>query len=650
MKHLPVLLQPVVFALLSLSTLPGIAQPSNDELFTRLKETTEDSIRIATLLDLAYNHARTDIDKAIQFVDQAMALTQTSGLKRYLPFVSYNYALLFRNKGSFDTSLFHINQFIAHPVVQKDSMEMIKGLHTLTSIYYEQEDLEKTLQTAHNLLSVSKNTNTTSGQISALSFMALTMSDRNKIEDAIKTYKEAIELCISSGDSTRLANMYNNLAGTYLKAHDYDKAIEYYERTKEMDERDQYTWGLFNVHHNIGNVHIWREDYQKAQEHLQTAYQMQEKIGSTQELIMTAYKLGYVIAKNGNREKGISMLEKSLEDARTHNYRQYEEESLRYLSILSEDGKDPAKALAYYKDYKAISDTIWKTQLEAKTDELEVKYATAEQKANILALHNENQIKDLQLAKAARMRWGLLLSLFGIGLIAILIYRNLILKKKANYDLEQKNKIIEENLKEKSILLREIHHRVKNNLQIISSLLSLQSRSVDDESIKGAMKISQNRVRSMALIHQNLYQEQDLIGVDTKDYISSLTSSLWHSYNIEEERISLKTDIQQLKLDVDIMIPMGLILNELISNALKYAFVDGRSGSVAVSLHSLKDKLQLIVKDDGVGLPSPPRQEPSKTMGMKLIKAFTQKLKAKMEIKNDHGTEIIVDIPRAAAA
>ena len=216
-------------------------------------------------------------------------------------------------------------------------------------------------------------------------------------------------------------------------------------------------------------------------------------------------------------------------------------------------------------------------QLTAKTDELQIQYATTEREAQIANLDADNKLKDLKLAQASRIRLGLVLGIILLGIIAALVWRNSIIRKRSNADLRQKNKIIEDNLHEKEILLREIHHRVKNNLQIISSLLSLQSRNVDDSAVKDAMKAGQNRVHSMALIHQNLYQEGDLIGVNTRDYITKLTTSLWHSYNIEEERISLITDIDPLRLDVDIMIPVGLILNELISNALKYAFVDGRA-------------------------------------------------------------------------
>ncbi|MBK8500879.1 MAG: tetratricopeptide repeat protein [Saprospiraceae bacterium] len=543
-----------------------------------------------------------------------------------------------------------MNQFLESPYVQNDTLEIIKGLDLRTSIYYEQDNYDQTIDHAQRLFKLSERHQNSKGQISGLSFMALVLSDQSKSQEAIDIYLRVINICHETGDSSRLAATYNNLAGAYLNAREYSKSIEYYELTKSMDLKDNFTWGVFNDYHNIGNVYIWMQDYKEAYHNLQIAYDMQKKIGSIQELIMTAHKLGYVMAKTGQVTQGIQMLEESLDSARKNNYRTYEEQSLKYLSEIYAEQNQATKALQYYKDYKSVSDKIWMDQLAAKTDELQIQYATAEREGKIANLDADNKLKDLKLAQASRIRLGLVLGIILLGIIATLIWRNSIVRKRSNADLRQKNKIIEDNLHEKEILLREIHHRVKNNLQIISSLLSLQSRNVDDSAIKDAMKAGQNRVHSMALIHQNLYQEGDLIGVNTKDYITKLTTSLWHSYNIEEERISLVTDIDPLRLDVDIMIPVGLILNELISNALKYAFVDGKPGSVHISLQAENDNLKLVVKDDGPGFEQLASEKTKKSMGMKLIHAFTQKLRGQLEINSNGGTEVILRIPGRVAA
>lgn len=639
-----------ILSLYFLLPLPELPAQQPDNLKPFLSTEISDSARVKLLCDLAFEYSRKDIDQGLLYADSARDICLTKNLASEMPIVDYQYAILYRNKGDFEKSHQFLDQFLESPDIRNDTIELIKGLDLRTSIFYEQDNYDQTIDHAQRLFKLSERHQNSKGQISGLSFMALVHSDQHKSQEAIDMYLQAIDICHETGDSSRLAAMYNNLAGAYLKANDYSKSIEYYELTKSMDLRDNFTWGIFNCYHNIGNVYIWKEDYQEAYQNLQIAYEMQKKIGSTQELIMTAYKLGYVMAKTGQITQGIQMMEESLASARENNYRAYEEQALKYLSEIYAEQNQATKALLYFKDYKSVSDKIWMEQLAAKTDELQIQYATAERDAQITNLDADNKLKDLQLAQASKIRMGLLLGIILLGIIASLIWRNSIIRKRSNAELRQKNKIIEDNLMEKEILLREIHHRVKNNLQIISSLLSLQSRNVEDSVVKDAMKAGQNRVHSMALIHQNLYQEGDLIGVNTKDYIARLTTSLWHSYNIEEERISLVTDIDPLRLDVDIMIPMGLILNELISNALKYAFVDGRPGSVHISLQSENDNLKLVVKDDGPGFEQMTPEKTRKSMGMKLIHAFTQKLHGQLEINSIGGTEVVLRIPGKVAA
>jgi two-component sensor histidine kinase len=201
---------------------------------------------------------------------------------------------------------------------------------------------------------------------------------------------------------------------------------------------------------------------------------------------------------------------------------------------------------------------------------------------------------------------------------------------------KNKNVIIKKQADELQTLIKEIHHRVKNNMQIVSSLLDLQSLTIKDGQASEAVKESKNRVQSMALIHQNLYSEGNIKSIQMQDYIQSLALSLFDSYNIEKEKIKLKTNIEHLQLDVDTVIPIGLIVNELISNSLKYAFKGRQSGEVAVSLKQENKELVLKVSDNGNGFGKDWDSKPNNSFGYKLIKAFAQKLKAKLDIYNNN--------------
>jgi PAS domain S-box-containing protein len=202
---------------------------------------------------------------------------------------------------------------------------------------------------------------------------------------------------------------------------------------------------------------------------------------------------------------------------------------------------------------------------------------------------------------------------------------------------------VKASLKEKEVLLQEIHHRVKNNLQVISSLLSLQAGYIEDRQVLGALDDSQHRIRSMALIHQKLYQSADLAQIDFGDYIQDLAGYLFraqggHTRNIE---LNIQTDV--VHLNIDTAMPCGLILNELISNSLKHAFPNGRRGEIAVTcLCPAGDQIVLTVGDDGVGLPAGLDLQDTGTLGLELVKSLTEQLGGALQLNNIHGTEFSV--------
>ncbi len=202
---------------------------------------------------------------------------------------------------------------------------------------------------------------------------------------------------------------------------------------------------------------------------------------------------------------------------------------------------------------------------------------------------------------------------------------------------------IEESLKEKDVLLKEIHHRVKNNLQIIISLLNLQSGYIKDESTLKAVKDGQNRVRSMALVHEKFYQADELTEIDFGDYVEKLTQYIYQSYGDKTDRVKLLIDTDYVGLDMDTAMPSGLLVNELVSNAYKYAFPGNRSGEIKISLKKSGNKINLKISDNGVGLPSDFKMEGSESLGMQLIQALTDQLDGKLDLNVDKGTQFSIE-------
>lgn len=255
------------------------------------------------------------------------------------------------------------------------------------------------------------------------------------------------------------------------------------------------------------------------------------------------------------------------------------------------------------------------------------------------ALGRENILKADELVKEKKLR-QLLIG----GAVLLLLAGGIILFQ---YRKQRgKSLVIQKQSDDLQVLMKEIHHRVKNNLQVISSLLDLQSLTIADNQASEAVKEGKNRVQSMALIHQNLYSEGNIKGIKTKEYISNLLQSLCDSYNITNDKVKVRTQIDDLNLDVDTMIPLGLVLNELVSNSLKYAFKDGRSGELSIVLKEEPQHLLLKVSDNGIGYPEGMNAKEGRSFGMKMIRAFAQKLKAKLDIYNSNGAVVEMQITK----
>jgi PAS domain S-box-containing protein len=208
---------------------------------------------------------------------------------------------------------------------------------------------------------------------------------------------------------------------------------------------------------------------------------------------------------------------------------------------------------------------------------------------------------------------------------------------------------IKASLREKEALLKEIHHRVKNNLQVVTSLLGLQSRAATDEQTRRMFQESQDRIHSMALLHESLYQSNNLSMIDFPDYIRQLASHLFHSYGVHADRIHLRTNLDELYLNLDSAVPCGLIINELVSNSLKYAFPDGREGEVRIELHEHSDsQARLVVADNGIGLRSDIDWVTARSLGLRLVRSLAEQLGAKIEVKSNAGTEVQLTFAAAA--
>ncbi|TAK79202.1 MAG: hypothetical protein EPO11_00455 [Gammaproteobacteria bacterium] len=204
---------------------------------------------------------------------------------------------------------------------------------------------------------------------------------------------------------------------------------------------------------------------------------------------------------------------------------------------------------------------------------------------------------------------------------------------------------LQHSLAEKEALLKEVYHRVKNNLQVMSSLLHLQIETTHDNLAKKVLTESERRIRAMSLVHEMLYQSQNLSQIEMQEYIHTLLKYLYEIYNVDRKKIQRTTDIDAISLEIDTAIPLGLIINELVSNTLKYAFPDDKTGTLSLSLKKEHRKIILIIHDDGIGIPPDVDVHTMVSLGMQLIFNLARQLHGKIGLNRDKGTTFTVTIP-----
>lgn len=218
----------------------------------------------------------------------------------------------------------------------------------------------------------------------------------------------------------------------------------------------------------------------------------------------------------------------------------------------------------------------------------------------------------------------------------------------AQRELTKKNIQLTQLNQQKEMLIKEVHHRVKNNLMIISSLLNLQSNYLKDDESKEIFKESQNRAKSMALIHERLYRSTDLKNIEFKEYITTLANDLYRTYVKDPSRVSLQMIIEDVNIDINAAIPLGLILNELITNSMKHAFPDGREGTISISFGKNINGFILKVSDDGVGVPDDLDYTKTDSLGLQLVTSLTRQINGKIELDKDHGTMFTITFKELA--
>lgn len=312
----------------------------------------------------------------------------------------------------------------------------------------------------------------------------------------------------------------------------------------------------------------------------------------------------------------------------------------RYYKLID----DLPMALSAFEKYTAKNEETEKEYQTIKVHRLESEFNREQQDAAIKNLNTLNAAQEKAIAvRNTAMILGSIM-LFVLGILLFGLYRLYQRNQENQKQLSTQNEKITKALEQNQMLVKEIHHRVKNNLQVISSLLSMQVRKVTDEDTKDALNSSKSRVQSMSILHQNLYQGENLKDVNVDEYLDQLCQNIEDTYSLDKD-VKINLEIEPIALDIDILVPLGLIANELITNAIKHAFKNKEQGNIDVILYAKADILVLKIKDNGIGLSENRIPNVKGSLGSRLIYSFIERLDADIVIDGSDGTEVSISVP-----
>lgn len=450
-----------------------------------------------------------------------------------------------------------------------------------------------------------------------------------------KAYKIALKL-----NNKRVAGIIlSNQGDLLIKIKQYEKALRILSKSKDLKTQNNYSQVSIAVTDlNIALAYKNLKENNKALQIFNKIILFFRKQKSQSYLMYSLSGRGELFVQTKSYQKAINDCESAFAIATKNDDLEYQQTNCKCLSESYYAVKNFKKAYNYQTKYIKFKDSIFNSNNVKKNTQMQMQYD----------FDKQNELQKVKIEnKATENRFiirSLILGLISLIILSALLYKLYTNRITNNKILAEKNKQINKALAENEILLKETHHRVKNSLQMISSLLYLQSENIEDKKASESVKDGQIRVKSMALIHQKLYQKDNLTGVEVSDYINDLAESIFQSHNISNKDITLNIEVEKMILDIDTITPIGIILNELIVNALKHAFTGVNDALIKIMLHKKEDILLLQVADNGNGFDKTIKKE--KSFGLKLIKSLSRKLKADLSFTNNNGTLVELKIKR----
>jgi len=596
-----------------------------------------------------YSLSGSELIERIRWVEQSLSAFQQAGSKRKEADVLKELGDLRQIQGDYIKALSDLKQ--ALKIYQSIRYPALHGTYDLMGIISaDLGDYEQALNYGLLAVKTAEQVKDTSLQIATIyNRVGITYSQLKKYEQAYEYWKKGLLIAQKYNDTATIVILTANLARALIELNKpYESLTILQKLTERYKIKDDYLQML--VTSRLLTTYKELKQYKTAQQYCDQLLKISQRFSQNhpdQSLVYEEVIPFYLATQQYELARKYLAINETYCIAvqwplgRSRNH-------LWWFKLDSTLGNYPS-AISHYQRFKTIGDSLLNEMTSKQIGQLQVQYQSDKKDQDIKLLENQSKLQQEKLVQANQTRnWisgVVLLLLIIMGLLII----NSRLKQRTNKklqlqqkEIEKKNLSLQHLVGEKDWLVKEIHHRVKNNFHTVMGLLGTQSGYLKSEEAINAITDSQHRVHAMSLIHQKLYQSDNLSAINMPDYIHELVDYLRDSFNCSNT-IRFKLQIDRIELDLSHCIPLGLILNEAITNSIKYAFPDNMEGVISVSLdHTSAEHLLLTIKDNGVGLPAAFDIHTKDSMGMNLMQGLSEDIGGKFIICNQNGTVISI--------
>lgn len=463
----------------------------------------------------------------------------------------------------------------------------------------------------------------------SFNYRGMMHSQLGHTQEALEHFEKALGLFEQLGDTHGILPTLDQIARAHLSNKDYEKALDGFHRAYDHSRALPEFWQMKALQ-GLAVGYKEKGDLVNALIYFQNGLDIASELDDV-EAAFFLMEIGEIYKDQSKPDLALGHLEASLKTFKKHQIKHYESYLHELLAPIYEAKGDYRAAYFNLKDFIPLNDSTNEKNNTEKMARLTAEYESEKKDIQI-------NLQRTELISNKQVQYGLIGGLVFLLVVTVMITKFYLDKQNANREISKQKDIISRSLAERESLLKEIHHRVKNNLQIIASLLYLQSGKFEDEDIKKVLEEGQGRVRSMALIHQKLYENEDLKSISFGEYLTELLSEIKGSFGKNIEAVQIEVDSDDIRFDVETAIPLGLIVNELATNAFKYAFEDKGTGTFSVALKKVGNQFKLLIKDDGKGIPDDVDLRKTKSLGLRLVKMLSTQLEGEYRFESDSGT------------